>query len=160
MKHKQYKSSAHYILKALIPYTEANLLLSYKPNLFFNELERISNKNRRTLENEFYRLKRDGYIQQTVDSVRLTDEGLAQLELFEPKHIEGDAKLMIIFDIPENLRHKRDALRSTLKLLRFRQVQKSVWLTEYECRMHLTKEIKTNQLQDYVRFFEAKQLDT
>ena len=37
-------------------------------------------------------------------------------------------ELIIIFDIPEKERRKRDWLRSQLKLFDFEQIQKSVWL--------------------------------
>ena len=45
---------------------------------------------------------------------------------------------VIIFDIPENRRIKRDLFRSKLKEMGFRQLQKSVWVCPYPCQ----KEVK------------------
>ncbi|MFH1193644.1 MAG: hypothetical protein V1661_01470 [bacterium] len=38
---------------------------------------------------------------------------------------------VLIFDIPEKQRHKRDALRKRLLELNFKQLQMSVWVTPY-----------------------------
>lgn len=39
---KHYKSALSFILIACIPYSEPGFMLAYKPNIFFNELEKIS----------------------------------------------------------------------------------------------------------------------
>lgn len=41
---------------------------------------------------------------------------------------------VIIFDIPENKKAAREALRKKLKELEFHQLQKSVFVTPFECR--------------------------
>ncbi len=41
---------------------------------------------------------------------------------------------MVIFDIPTRYRTGRDALRLNLKRLGFTQLQKSIWITPYECK--------------------------
>lgn len=152
------KSACQYILEGLIPYTDANLKLTFKPGVFFNELEKLSGRSQRTLRNEFYKLQCEEYIFRAKDMVGFTEAGLAQLELYVPRHIPGDTQLMVIFDIPEQLRSKRSSLRATLRQFHFKQIQKSVWVTKYECRKYLALEIHENRLEPYVQMHETKQL--
>ena len=124
-------STTGYVLRGLIPYTDANLKLSYKPNAFFNELEKISRaKTGRhitssTIRTTYYRAKKQNYI--VIDnsgSPRLTSLGQRRLTPFLPKKLKG-AKLLVTFDIPENQRHKRSQLRLVLIALKFHQLQQN-----------------------------------
>lgn len=73
--------------------------------------------------------------------VRLTDSGrrhLARRELEgmgsqKPARWDGRWRL-IIFDIPEERRSLRDALRESLHRIGFLPLQQSVWLYPYDCR--------------------------
>jgi len=50
------------------------------------------------------------------------------------EHKEWDEKWrMVIFDIPENRKSARDALRRKLKNIGFIQFQRSVWIFPYPC---------------------------
>ncbi len=65
---------------------------------------------------------------------KLTPKGLNFIELlkFGAGKIKWDGYWRIlIFDIPENQRRKRDVLRRKLSELNFYQLQKSVWLTPF-----------------------------
>ena len=68
----------------------------------------------------------------------LTDEGLAivktiNLKLKMAKRKKWDGKWrVIIFDIPEKLRGKRDLLRKELNNFGFMQLQRSVWAYPYK----------------------------
>ena len=151
------KSAAAYLLEALLPYSDANLKLLYKPNQFFYELERRSNFKKRSLQNAFYKLKRDGMVEFIGSNPYLTEQGRAKLQLFKPEKLPGSC-LMVIFDIPEDERNKRQQLRLLLKELRFTHVQHSVWVSEYDSREYLKAEIKDLQLQSYVKIFESHEL--
>lgn len=160
MKKRLPNSSFVYILGALIPYTDPNLKLVFKPNEFFKDLAEISKKKERTLRNQFYILKREGYISyNSGGGVQLTNLGQLELQRFKPKHLGGNAVLMVIFDIYEQDRHKRAQLRMLLRELKFKQAQKSVWISEYESRKYLTSEIRQLGLQDEVQMFEARKLN-
>lgn len=65
---------------------------------------------------------------------------------------------MVIFDIPEYSALLRRRLRRLLKVLRFIQVQKSVWITEYDHRDVLGQAVKEMDLADYVEIYECAKL--
>lgn len=157
MKRGAADSIAVYILEALLPFTKANINLVFKPSRFFYELEQISKRKKRTLQNEFYKLKKRGLITFEDGTPRLTEKGYASLGLYKPAKLEG-ACLMVVFDIPECDRDKRRKLRLLLKELKFHQVQKSVWVSRYETRKYLRAEIRELNLQEHVKVFEAYEL--
>ncbi|MDP2909780.1 MAG: hypothetical protein Q8N69_01780 [bacterium] len=103
----------------------------------------------RKAKDTFSYLKRRGLIAVEKDgvnfSMHLTEEGEVAAGkylidgLYIRKSKEWDKKWrVIIFDIPENYRIKRDLFRSKLREMGFRQFQKSVWVCPYSC----DKEIK------------------
>ncbi len=49
-----------------------------------------------------------------------------------PFHWDGKWRI-VIFDIPESLRHVRDLLRLKLRQFGFYQLQESVWIFPYDC---------------------------
>lgn len=151
------KSATAYLLEALLPYSDANLKLLYKPKQFFYELERRSNFKKRSLENAFYKLKREGMIEFTGDVPHLTEQGRAKLQLYNPEKLQGSC-MMVIFDIPEDERLKRQKLRLLLRELKFSHVQHSVWVSDYDSREYLKAEIKDLRLEPYVKIFESHEL--
>lgn len=72
--------------------------------------------------------------------VRITKEGklralrykIDEMMVVPQKKWDGLWRI-VIFDIPEKERHLRDIFRQHLKLLRFYQLQKSVWVHAYPC---------------------------
>lgn len=153
------QSALVYVLKGLVPYTEANVKLAFKPNLFFNDLEKISSRRRTALQNAYSRGKKRKLIEFDNYGVpRLTELGLKQLNRFEPKHLGLSARLMVIFDIPEVQAWKRQHLRRLLRELKFQQIQKSVWMSEYDYREALLEEIDNLKLHRYVQTYEASKI--
>ena len=132
------KSAIIFILKALVPYTEANMMLAFKPSRFFTELERISEYKRRSLENAFYQAQRQEFIkfklQKDLKILEITKNGQRLIRPFVAEKFSRGGKLMIVFDIPEEMSASRNRLRRVLKSWNFYQVQKSVWVTEYDHR--------------------------
>jgi len=59
---------------------------------------------------------------------------------------------IVIFDIPEDLRRARDALRMKLKELGFHELQKSVFIFPYECKNEIEFVIEFFGLREHVRF--------
>lgn len=155
------KSATLYVLKALIPYSRANLKLNFKPGLFYRDLEKVSRYNRRTIQNAFYLAKKKNLVNvNRTGPPSLTKKGLLLVKIYEPKLLGNKARLMIAFDIPEKEKWKRQHLRLLLKQLCFEQVQRSVWITKYDFRQHLTEEINQLDLQDHVRLFEVADVST
>ncbi len=148
------------MLRALIPYSDANLKLVFKPSLFFADLERVEKISRNASKNAFYRAIRQELIEIDEQGIpRLTEKGRRDVKPFVAKKLAG-AKLMIIFDIPENERWKRTHLRQLLRELSFKMIQQSVWSTDYDHRDYLKAEISNLGLARYVQLYEAHQLKT
>lgn len=65
------------------------------------------------------------------------------------------AKLMIIFDIPEDRKAARQKLRMTLRAWGFTQEQRSVWTSQYDYRDPLSSLIAELEIKQHVKIFEA-----
>ncbi len=151
-------SSLVYILMALVPYSEQNLLLSYSPSRFFTGLQHTSGRNQKSLKDAYRRGVRAGYIN-SLDSPLLTLKGrLAVQPYSSAQKLKNNKCLIIVFDIPESLSQARRQLRRALQQLGFVQVQKSVWTSEYNHRSILLNLIEDANLKDYVELFEASKI--
>lgn len=157
---KKPAETTKFVLEAFVPYTKANILLSFKPSLFFNELEKKSGRKKRSLESAYYRLIKKGLIELDDKRMpRLTAKGQRKAMTYQPERLKFGAHLIVIFDIPESERRKRRRLRMILQELSFRKVQQSVWETKYDYREHLRAEIAEMNLQEYVQVYEAAPIE-
>lgn len=172
--HKPLPDSAlKYILESLIPYTEANIKLSFKPSLFFKDLESIERQRhwlkhkqnnqrqfkRQTLRNQFYNARVQGLIVFDEYNIpRLTSKGRELIRPYRPQKLGHGAQLMIIFDIPEAERGKRQHLRLLLKELGFKKVQQSVWTSQHDHRDYIKSEVRMLGLKDCVQVYECHKL--
>jgi CRISPR-associated endonuclease Cas2 len=99
--------------------------------------------------------------------LRLTPEGEKEAEKFQinklaisvPSKWDGRWRL-IIFDIPEKKRIKRESFRGKLKEMGFRRLQKSIWVYPYPCE----KEVKLlreffNLTHQNIRILEIEKLE-
>jgi hypothetical protein len=155
------KSALRYTLEAFVPYTEANTLLAFKPSIFFNELERIDPQkySRATVRKAYYEARRRRLITMNDDGVPIvSEEAKRQIRPYKPKRLKR-AKIMVIFDIPELESQKRRWFRLLLRELKFEQVQKSVWQSEYDCAEILSAGILEQRIEKYVRVYEARPIE-
>ncbi|MCD6471000.1 hypothetical protein J7K86_00495 [bacterium] len=67
-----------------------------------------------------------------------------------------DEYLVLIFDIPEKNKKQRDILRARLKLLGFKKLQKSVWVSPIDCLKEIGLLVKLYRIEKYVRFIIAR----
>jgi DNA-binding PadR family transcriptional regulator len=93
----------------------------------------------------FRRLKKEGCIIITKKNhqiyIRLTEKGreragvyqINDLAIKRPKRWDGKWRL-VLFDIEELKRQKREAFRGMLKNLGLKPLQQSVWICPYECK--------------------------
>lgn len=147
------------VLKALVPYTPQNIKLAFKPNKFFNDLERITHSNRNTLASTYSRAKRQGYIEINDGVPVLTAAGRAKIgKIDKPDLLAG--WLVVSFDIPEKRRHDRYELRNHLKSRGFKQIQKSLWCTDYDYTQDLREVIAELGIGPYVLVFIAASVFT
>ena len=112
-------------------------LLRYLPGI---------NKSKKTyyVKSAVTRLKDQGLIEFVTKNsktfARLTDNGKQRLKRYQlgeviikqPKHWDSRWRV-VIFDIKEMSRHKRDQLRLQLRRFNFHRLQHSVWVSPYEC---------------------------
>jgi len=110
-----------------------------------NAYQKSKKYPKRKVSDTFYRLRKQGMIEiQTVNHqiyISLTPEGKKRAGIFQidklritrPKRWDKKWRLLI-FDIPQEKKISREALRGKLKELEFHQLQKSVWIHPFECR--------------------------
>ncbi|TSA46581.1 hypothetical protein D4R52_00225 [bacterium] len=97
---------------------------------------------------EVKRLQRNGYVALTKTEkgwmIKILERGrarykqieMANLELLKPKKWDGKWR-MFVFDIPEEIRGRRDSLRRKLKDLGLYNIQRSVFVYPFDCRKEL-----------------------
>lgn len=123
-----------------------------------------------------YYLKKKGYIEAKTwkerKAIVLTPKGFAKIFSKQNSAAElilrNDGKWqMVIFDIPEKLRKLRNQFRGRLRVLGYKQLQQSAWVSPYEVESQTKKIIGSLNLEDEVRIFivesiqelELKELD-
>lgn len=118
-----------------------------------------------------YRLKKQGIIEDYFENgdrcIELSEKGLKKIKtyLFDDYQIKKTDKWdhkwrLVIFDIPDEIRKARDALRKKLKELGFIKLQESVFVYPYECR-DLIDYIKSEwDIKPYVIYLEADRIET
>lgn len=123
-------------IAATSPYFGANLA---------REFTKKKKYKQKDVYDTFRRLKKEGCITITEKNnqiyIRLTDKGekragiyqINSLKIKQPKGWDKKWRL-VLFDIEELKRQKREAFRGLLKNLGLRPLQQSVWLYPYECR--------------------------
>ena len=119
------------------------------------------------------RLRKDGLIQETTHDrkyfIALTGEGRRRLEVLRKRQsnalptgiyniipdTKGSKFTITVFDIPERERKKRAWLRSTLRNLGFRCLQKSVWVGKVIIPKAFLDDLRDLELVEYLEIFEV-----
>lgn len=158
---EQYRNKKHpaliYVLRGLFPPTRENVLLAFKPGLFFAELSKVSGFKERTLQRSYYKARREGLI--TPDAIpRLTKEGLERIRPYTAQKLGKDARLLLIYDIPMHMEAERRALNRLLHSLELTLVQQSVWSTDKDHREVIRRAIQELGLEDCVAVYESLRL--
>ncbi|MDO8444133.1 MAG: hypothetical protein Q7S80_01345 [bacterium] len=81
-----------------------------------------------------YSFKKSGYVEISEingrESIRFTNKArLAIVDRLSERVVIDGKYYLVSFDIPERLRTKRDNFRRVIKRLGFRQIQKSLWVS-------------------------------
>lgn len=152
------KSSLSYVIEAFIPFTEANISLTFRPNAFFNELEKRGDYRRNTIKQAFYQAKSQGLIVFDEEGVSLSTQARGLIDTTPVSTLPEDTCFMVIFDIPEHLAVKRRQLRQLLRQLKFSQRQRSVWTCRSDHRTVVHDLINELKIQPYVETFLSKHL--
>lgn len=81
-------------------------------------------------------------------------------ELKIPGQDNWDGKWRIVlFDIPERMKPLRDSLRTRLRQIGMRELQKSVFVHPFECQNEIDFLIEIYDARRFVRFIEASKID-
>lgn len=151
-------SATLHVLLALVPYTRQNLTLTFHPNQFFNDLEKLSHKPVNGLRTAYDRAIKRGLIHIDNNSVSLSLPARQVVQPYIAQILSSGGQLMVIFDIPEELAPLRQQLRNILKKLQFVQIQQSVWMTKMDHRSIVIETIDDLDLRPYVQLYEAARL--
>ena len=66
---------------------------------------------------------------------------------------------MVAFDIPQKYKKGRDALRRKLKKIGFCDLQKSIFVTPFDCEKEIRLLVEFFELDKYVRFGILEHID-
>ena len=119
---------------------------------------------------EVKRLQKNGYVALTKTEkgwlVKILQKGkerfrqtqVMNLQLPKPGQWDGQWRLFI-FDIPEDQRYARDAMRRKLKGLGIYNIQRSVLAYPYDCRKELQMVADYYRLGKYATYLETNNID-
>jgi DNA-binding transcriptional regulator PaaX len=124
------------VVAASSPYFSTNLIRTFRSKKHYGK---------KKFYDTFSRLRREGYVRVEKHNhqmyISLTEEGkkkagrfqINNLTIKKPKQWDGYWRI-IIFDIIQSQRIKREALRGLLKRFDLYPLQKSVWAHPYNCK--------------------------
>lgn len=133
------------------------------------EWRKINERSRQRAIRRLYKSKLVAYREQGDGRIQLvlSEQGkrrtlaykFDEMSLTIPARWDGRWRI-VLFDIPERLKQARDAFRFHMKRLRFHQLQKSAFVTPYECRDELDFLIEFYDLRPFVRLLTVQHIDT
>jgi len=139
-------------------------------DVFFNPYDfyGFSKYERHRTANIAHQLKKTGDIEKIIGEdgniyFRFTYKGGARLikEIpllrFRKRRWDGKWR-QIVFDIPEEIKAKREILRRKLNSLGFGMLQRSVYITPFNIGEELTEFLEENGLEEYAIVFEMERL--
>ncbi len=125
-------------------------------------------KNKKRVTKTLYYFKKQNYINtKVVDGQRvfyLSPHGYSKILKIKlklkRKKLKKDGKYrIIIFDIPEKEKLKREYFRKGLKCLGFQQLQKSVWVSPYDVFKELRLFAEDCRLTENVKYILATKIE-
>lgn len=116
----------------------------------------------RRLSSNIWSVERRGYIKinrNLNNSIQLTDKGKIKL-IEESGNYAIDGKWrMLSFDIPEDLRKKRNQFRRSIKRIGYKQAQKSLWVSPFVKADEIDLIINELELEKYVAYLLVEKTD-
>ena len=152
--------------------TEVILKILLYSTLRYSDVERLvrgssgfEKTNKATIHATLSRLKRRGFVSRTSRGWRATKRAEKYLKQIEKKLPKGNypsfkrkkgEHIIIAYDIPEVMKEGRDWLRVELRMLSFKQMQKSVWIGPAPLPEIFIARLKEADLLGYMNFFVAR----
>jgi CRISPR/Cas system-associated endoribonuclease Cas2 len=117
-------------------------------------------EERLKIEKIFSYLQKAGYLKIQQSTVSLTEKGIFSRLLNKSKKIKKQKNkkyyYLVIFDIPEKMRHARDLLRKVLYNFGSDRLQKSVFVIETEEGFDLIKKlIRQSKMEEFVKLIKC-----
>ncbi|MEK7104321.1 MAG: hypothetical protein AAB842_02890 [Patescibacteria group bacterium] len=153
------------IIAATSPYFVPNLIkvLSKRNNRFGKSY------SKKETEQAMQNLKRSRLVifkeKDGKFSVEMTEKGkrvlkeidISELKNKKPARWDGLWRI-VIFDIPENKKYGRKALRNKMKEVGFYQLQKSVWVFPYKCEKEVGLLVEVFDINSFVNLITASKI--
>ena len=121
--------------------------------------------SRRSFSTILSKLRTEGLVERRGSrqsaSWRLSDDGRAYLrQQMKPLPKPDGIQRLVIFDIPEAMRAKRQAIRAELISCDYQQLQKSVWLGEKPLSNDFIELLDALDAKPYVHIFSVRKTGT
>ena len=148
------------------PYGAGALIKEIKRHISAKDADRKKEIASRTITQALYHLKKRKLIKinktDGTTEIVLTESGkkrklaydLDNISIAKPKSWDKKWR-MIMFDIPESKKRKREEMREKFKRLGMMQFQKSVWIYPYECENEVDFIAETLGVRDYIHFMSV-----
>jgi len=125
-------------------------------------------RNKRRFYSVLNQLKKQGFISKGSHGKEtfweITEKGIKHIEKFSDKlnlpkrnykKEKNDGLIIVVFDIPEKYRHKRNWIRQSLISLEFNLLQKSVWIGKNKIPQTFLKDMAELGIIDDVHIFSV-----
>jgi len=140
-----------------LPFSDFNIFRDEWTNKNKKEYEKKRSRKRFTWL--IRRLKQEGYLKilkiKNNSAILITPKGLdrifkTKLKLIDKKPRKDGKWQMVLFDIPESKRRKRDYFRRGLQYLGYKMLQKSIWVCQYDVMQETKDLVKRYNLKEYI----------
>lgn len=168
------KNAANETTDAIAAFLEAGYGASHRKfeyELSKQRRARMEFEERQKFYKLLYKLENDGLIKKSNRGksalLSITSKGREFLKKFESKKSDAlsapvynseksDQVIIVIFDVPEEERRKRGWLRSALKNMGFRLIQKSVWMGKVKISREFLYDAEKLGITPYLEIFEIR----
>ena len=125
---------------------------------FFKSKLGLWEVNDQQISKTIYQLKRQKYIEfDNSDSVVFTNKAkIKVIEKIVSDNSKGERNRLVSFDIPESRRTRRDKFRRAIKRMGFRQIQKSLWVSNIDVGDLVEAAATEYEVNQYVAYFVAE----
>jgi len=129
-------------------------------------LPALGNYKQKSIQNNFYSLHKNGYLEKREGKFFVSKNGKtflkkskikgSQLRKFEPIKNNNPKNLLLLYDIPEDMKKERDWFRRTLIKYSFIMIQRSVWVGPSPLPKEFLSYVKSIGLKDSIKTFKLE----
>jgi len=112
---------------------------------------RYDSNSKKKFSQAFYKLKQSGYIYFEGESIRITNK--TKMKMVDKFGHQSNNYRLVSFDIPERLKTNRNLFRRAIKRMGFKQIQKSLWVSNRNLGNLVEIAAEEYGVSDYVAYF-------